>query len=343
MTLTEKITHLCSLAAPSGFEDAAFRAVKELLAPLADEIVTDSMGNLMAFRRCGRPGAKTLLLDAHMDEIGFIVTGIEKGFLRFDTLGGVDPRMLPAAEVQVLCPEPLFGVIDTMPPHILTAEEMDKTVAREKLFIDAGLSQEAAEKRVPLGTPAVFISRCTRLGEKQLSSKALDDRACAAILIQVLEDLRDKALNVDLCCMISTQEEVGLRGAKTGIFRVNPDYAVAVDVTHAHTPDAKKEETLPLGKGAAVGVGPNMNRALTRAVFACGEKRGIPCQTEVIPGDSGTNGWVFQVSREGVPTAVVSLPIKYMHTPVETMHIDDAQAVCDLLKALAEDFEEVLS
>ena len=343
MTLTEKIRTLCMLNAPSGFEDEAFSAIKELLKPFADEIKTDPMGNLIAVRHCGKTGAPTLLLDAHMDEIGFIVTGYDKGFLRFDTLGGVDPRMLPACEVRILAETPLYGVIDTMPPHILSAEEMDKTVERDKLFIDAGLTQEQAEKLVPIGTPAVFASGCTMLGEKQLCSKTLDDRACAAILAEVMERLTGKDLSVDLCCLISTQEELGMRGAKVGVFGVDPDYAVAVDVTHAHTPDAKKDETLEMNKGPAIGVGPNMNRNLTKAVFDCAKRHDIPCQVEVIPGCSGTNGWVFQVSREGVPTALVSLPIKYMHSPVETMNIDDAQSVCDLLTAFAEDFGEVLA
>lgn len=341
MTLTDTIKRLCTLSAPSGAEREAFDELRAMISEYTDEVKTDSMGNLIAYRRCGREKAPLLMLDAHMDEIGFIITGSEKGFLRFDTLGGVDPRTLPASEVLLLSEKPMLGVIDTMPPHVLSAEDMNKTVPRDKLYIDAGLTEEEADKLVPPGTCAVFVGNCVRLGENQLCCKALDDRACAAILVCVLDKLKDKQLNIDLCILISTQEELGMRGGKTGVFSIDPDYAIAVDVTHAHTPDAKKEETLEMGKGPAVAIGPNANRALTNAMFSCAKKFNIPHQTEVIPGNSGTNGWLFQVSRCGVPTAVVSLPIKYMHTPVETMDIRDGEALAELLCAFAENFEEV--
>ena len=331
MELREITARLCRAAGPSGFEDAARALAAELLAPYVDEIRTDAMGNLIAVRRCGKPGAKRLLLDAHMDEIGFIITGIENGFLRFATLGGVDPRMLPARDVRILTPEPLFGVIDTMPPHVLTAEEMDKSLSMDKLYIDVGLTQEEAERQIPLGTPAIFASSCDLFGDDMLSGKALDDRACVAIILKTMEQLQGRDLNLDVFCLISTQEEVGLRGAKTGAFAVEPDYAIAIDVTHARTPDAKKEETLPIGKGAAIAIGPNMNRSITNALIHTAKTREIPYQIEVVPGNSGTDGWAIQVSRAGVSTALVSLPIKYMHSPCETMDLRDAEAIVQLL------------
>ncbi|MEG1316585.1 MAG: M42 family peptidase, partial [Oscillospiraceae bacterium] len=138
MLLKDLIFDLCGLAAPSGFEDNAFKRISELLSPYVDEIKTDAMGNLIAVKKCGRENAKRLMLDAHMDEIGFIITDIEKGFLRFSSIGGVDPRMLPTREVRVLIDPPIFGVIDTMPPHALSSEDMDKSIDAKKLFIDVG-------------------------------------------------------------------------------------------------------------------------------------------------------------------------------------------------------------
>ena len=324
MELKELTIELCRLPGPSGFETPVFDYIADYVRPFADEVKTDALGNLMAWKRCGRIGARTLLLDAHMDEIGLIVTAAEEGFLKFAALGGVDARLLPAREVRILAREPLFGVIDTMPPHILSAEEMEKTVPADKLYIDAGLTQEEAERLVPAGTPAVFEGGCGELGGGQLCGKALDDRSCAAILVKAFEDLAGRDLNVDLCLLISTQEEVGGRGAMTGAWNTAPDYALVLDVTFAKAPDCP-DITVTMGGGPAVGIGPNMNRAMTGALFDLAKEKEIPCQPEVCPGRSGTNAEEIQVSRMGVATALVSLPLKYMHTPVETVLLEDME------------------
>ncbi len=331
MELRDTIEQLSRLNGPSGFEDSVQSAVSKMLESCADEIRTDVMGNVFGVKRCGREGAKTLLLDAHMDEIGLIVTGYEKGFLRFGMLGGVDSRMLPAREVVIMTEPPMRGIIDTMPPHVLSPSEMDKSIEADKLFINVGLSAENVEKIVPLGTPVVFGGDIFGLGESQLCGKALDDRACAAIILKIMDNLRDKNLNVDVCAMFSTQEEVGCRGATAGAFSSNPDWAIAIDVTHSKTPDAKKAGILDLDGGPAIGVGPNMNRVFTKELFAAADRIGVKCQTEVICGNSGTNAWPMQISREGVATAVVSLPLKYMHTPVETVSLKVAEQIADLL------------
>ncbi|MGI6029296.1 MAG: M42 family metallopeptidase [Candidatus Heteroscillospira sp.] len=333
MELKKLISELCSLTGPSGFEDKIMRRCAELLAPYTDEMHTDAMGNLIAVRRCGKPGAKTLMLDAHMDEIGFIVTGYDKGFLRFANIGGVDPRMLPALEVRVLTPEPMYGVIDILPPHVLDAEDRDKTIDAKKLCIDVGLSREEAEARIPLGTPVSFAGGCRELGENVLCGKTMDDRACLAVIIKAMEMLSGCELDVDVAVLVAVQEEVGLRGAVTGAYSVAPDYAITLDVTHAYTPDAKKSETVKFGGGAAIAKGPNMNRAITEAVISAADKRGIAYQIEVVPGQSGTNAWAIQVSRAGVATALISVPLKYMHTPVETLDVHDAQSAADILAA----------
>lgn len=331
MLLKEMIIDLCGLPAPSGFEEKVFDRVKELLSPFVDEITTDAMGNLIALKKCGKPNAKKLMFDAHMDEIGMIVTGIEKGFLRFSNIGGIDPRMLPAREIKVLTDPPILGVIDTLPPHALSDEDMDKSIDAKKLFIDVGLSEDEAKRRIPLSTPAVFTGGAEELTDNVVCGKSLDDRSCVAIIIKVMEYLSAKDLNVDVYCLISTQEELGTRGAITGTYGINPDYAIALDVTFASTPDSKKSETLEMRKGAAIGIGPNMNRSITNALISTAEEKEIPYQLEVMGGSSGTDGWVIQVCREGVITGVVSLPIKYMHSPVETMDICDAEAIVRLL------------
>lgn len=340
MQLKDMIIELCSICAPSGFEDRAFGRISELLSPYVDEISSDALGNLIAVKKCGKPKAKKLVLDAHMDEIGLIVTGHEKGFLRFSSLGGVDPRMLPAREVMVLTAPPLYGVIDTMPPHALSSEDMDKSISADKLFIDIGYSQAEAEKLVPLGTPVSFKNEYMLLGDNMLCGKSQDDRACVAIITKVMENLKDEKLDLDVYCLFSTQEELHMRGAQTGAYSIEPDYAIAIDVTHAATPDSKKGETLDMRKGAAIGVGPNMTRSITNALIDTAKAKSLPYQIEVISGCSGTNGWVIQVSRNGVATAVVSLPIKYMHSPVETMDVTDAEAIVSLVSEFIKNFEE---
>ncbi|MDR1131348.1 MAG: M42 family peptidase [Oscillospiraceae bacterium] len=331
MLLKDTIIDLCGLSAPSGFEDSVFDRAKAFLSPYADDIRTDAMGNLIAVRKCGRPNAKTLMFDAHIDEIGLIVTGIEKGFLRFSGIGGVDPRMLPARELKLLTEPPIFGVIDTLPPHVLSSGDMDKAIDPEKLFIDVGLSEEAAEKRIPLGTPAVYAGGIETLNGSVICGKSLDDRSCVAILLQLMKRLSGEDLSVDVCCLLSTQEELGMRGAAAGVYGIDPDYAIVLDVTFAAAPDFKGPETLELRRGAAIGIGPGMDRGLTKALIKIAGDKGIPYQLEVMGGDSGTNDRVIQVCREGVVTGLVSLPIRYMHSPVELMDISDAEALVELL------------
>jgi len=335
MTLKEMIISLCSIPGPSGFEDKAADACIKMLTPYADTIETDSMGNVFAWRRCGRADAKLLMLTAHLDEIGLIVTGYEGGFLRFDALGGVDGRMLPASDVTILTEPPIKGVIGTAPVHVLSAQEQNKPIPIKKLFIDTGLSPEETRARIPLGTPAVISGGAHALGQDKICGKSLDDRACAAVLIKVMEELSDIQLDVDICLMLAVQEELGYRGATTGTFRVQPDYCIAADVTHGCTPDGNKAGTFPLGKGVAVGAGPNMHRGFTSLIKSTADDEGIPYSIEVLSRSSGTDAWAVQISRTGVITGLVSLPLRYMHTPVEVISMSDADALLKLLRLLA--------
>jgi putative aminopeptidase FrvX len=208
MSIEEIIRSLSDAAGPAGFDEPVAAKVRDMLAALTDEVQTDVLGNVIGVKRCGRPNAKKLLFDAHIDEIGFIVTGHEDGFLRFSTLGGVNARMLPASVVKVLTEPPLTGVVAAAPPHILKEEESDKAVKAEDLYIDIGISQEEAVKAVPLGTPAVYAGGARALGNGLICGKGLDDRACLASILRALELLREDTLEVDLYVLASVQEEV---------------------------------------------------------------------------------------------------------------------------------------
>ena len=334
MEIEQCLEQLCVIGAPSGFERPAVLAARELLEPLVDEVWIDRLGNLVGLRRCGKPGAKKLLLDAHLDEVGLTVTGVKDGFLCFQGVG-VDNRMLPNREVTVLTDPPMMGVVACLPPHVLTAEDREKAPKAEELFIDVGLSREEAERRVPLGTPVVYRSGFLRLGERQLCGKAMDDRACFVSLLRAAELLKDTDLDVDLYVLGSTREEVGGMGAKVVAQALEPDFCVAVDVTHGRTPDGPKNETFALGGGPAVGIGPNMTRWMTRLLLDLAQREGIPVQKEVMEGSSGTNGWEMQICNEGIPTAVLSIPVKYMHTPVEALERSDIEDTARLLAAFA--------
>ena len=329
--MRQALERLCTCTAPSGFEAPAAAVAAELLRPLVDEVSIDRMGNVLGVRRSKTPGAPKLLLDAHLDEIGLIVTGVEDGFLRFRSIGGVDPRMLPGRELVVLTDPPLRGLVACP-----AGGDEDKSVPLSELYVDVGLSQEEAERAVPVGTPMVYRAGCFPLGEEQMCGKSMDDRACFVTLLRAAELLRDKELDVELHIMGSTREEVSGAGAVVGTWAVAPDFCVAVDVTHGKTPDGPADKTFELGGGPAIGVGPNMTRWMTERMIAKAKEHGIPYQLEIMSGHTGTNGWEMQISREGVATSVLSLPLKYMHTPVETLSLADMEGVAQLLAAFVE-------
>ena len=329
--MRQALERLCTCTAPSGFEGPAAAVAAELLRPLVDEVSIDRMGNVLGVRRSKTPNAPKLLLDAHLDEIGLIVTGVEDGFLRFRSIGGVDPRMLPGRELVVLTDPPLRGLVACP-----AGGDEGKSVPLNELYVDVGLSQSEAERAVPVGTPMVYRAGCFPLGEEQMCGKSMDDRACFVTLLRAAELLRDKELDVELHILGSTREEVSGAGAVVGTWAVAPDFCVAVDVTHGKTPDGPADKTFDLGGGPAIGVGPNMTRWMTERMIDKAREHSIPYQLEIMSGHTGTNGWEMQISREGVATSVLSLPLKYMHTPVETLSLADMEGVAQLLAAFTE-------
>jgi len=333
MDISNALKRLCSVGAPSGFERPAAEVAAELLRPLVDEVVIDRLNNVIGVKRCGKENAKRLLLDAHLDEIGLIVTGIKEGFLKFCSIGGVDPRMLPDREVMILTDPPLPGVIACMPPHLLSREDHEKSIPISELYIDTGLPHEKAEKQIPVGTPIVYRENCFELGDQQMCGKSMDDRACFTCLLRTAELLKDVELDVDLYIMGSTFEEVSGAGAKAGTFAIDPEWCVAVDVTHSKAPDSPRARTSLIGGGPAIGVGPNMTRWMTDRMVQKAKEEGIPHQFEIMAGHTGTNGWHMQVTRKGIATSVISLPLKYMHTPIEVLDLSDIESVAQLLAA----------
>lgn len=336
MDLKKTLAELCAISGPSGFEQTVSVRVLKHLRQYMDDAYIDHYGNAVGVRLCGKSKAKKVLLDAHLDEIGLMVTGVERGFLRFRAIGGVDPRMLPDQEVTLLTNPPIFGLVGCLPPHIQKPEEFGKSIPISDLWIDVGMDQEQAEELIPIGTPIVFRHQCRELENGYFVSKAMDDRAGLVTLLRTAELLMAKKLDVDLYILASTREETGGSGAAVGAFALHPDCCIAVDVTHGATPDAPKESTFLTGGGPAIGVGPNMTRWMTQRLFDKAEEAKIPYQTEVMSGHTGTNAWQLQITREGIPTSLLSVPLKYMHSPVETLQASDIETTATLLAAFLE-------
>lgn len=331
LDIKNAIAALCDIGAPAGYESAVTERAAEMLAPFVDSVEVDKLGNLLGSWSCGDESAPTVLLDAHLDEIGFMVTGSEDGYLRFCAVGGIDERVLPAGEVVLLTDPPAYGVIACLPPHVLTPEEREKSPSISELFIDAGGAD------VPIGTVGVYRAESFSLGEKRICAKALDDRACfvailrALELIPAVELLRGKKRNVNIVVCGSVQEELGTRGIGPAAHSVNPEYAVVLDVTYGRSPDAPREKTFELGSGPCVGMGPECSRKLARRMEELAKENKIPYNLEIMPDRTGTNAGKLQIARGGVATAVLSFPVKYMHTPVEVMHLDDLENTARLL------------
>jgi len=337
--IKEILTELCELPGPAGFEEPVTARIKELLGQYMDDVWLDELGNVIGVRKSGKDNATKLLFDAHIDEIGLIITGVEEGFLRFDRLGGLDARVIPASSVMILTDPPIYGVISVLPPHILKKEELDKIIKIEDMLIDIGLTHEEAVKHVVPGTPGVLAYGVRSIGESMICGKALDDRIGLVAILHALELLKEFEIEADLYVMASVQEEVGLRGATTAAYAIAPDYCVIIDVDHAKTPDAKAfEANEKLGDGVIITRGPNMNPAFTKTAHTLANEKEIKHQIGVTPGNSCTNARVVQISREGVATALLGIPMKYMHSANEVASLDDvesaAKLLCEIAKAI---------
>lgn len=338
--MRELIQKLSDMRGVSGSEYLITDEIQKMFSPFCDEVYTDALGSVIAVKRCGKENAPSVMIEAHCDEIGLMVTSItDEGYLTFANIGGVDNRILPSLEVTVHAKQDIYGVVGIKPKWLC---EDGKTVQIKDMAIDTGLSVEKVKEIVSIGDTVTIAQSVGELGKKQWSGKSLDDRASVAAVLKTMMKLSDKELNADVYAVCTVQEEVGCRGAKTSSYKINPDMAIAIDVTHALTPD-NSENGFEAGSGAAIAVGPNLHKKLTQRLFDTAKKYNIKTQTEVEGSDTGTDAWEIQTSREGIPTALVSIPLKYMHTSVETLAVSDVKAVSRLLASFILDLEEDIS
>ena len=334
----ELLKQLSEAVGIPGHEEAIRNIITEALSGTVDDIRTDNLGNLIAHKRGTGP---VVMIAAHMDEIGFIVSHIEKetGFLRIHPLGGFDAKTLIAHRVVVHTQQgDLIGAIGSKPIHVMTEEERKKLPELKDLFVDLGLPAEEVKKRVSIGDPVTMRQDFVEL-EKVVSGKALDDRAGVYIGIEAIK--RAKKITCDLYFVGTTQEEVGLRGARVAGFSVHPDIGIALDTTLAvdmpGVPEA--QQITRLGNGVAIKLTDSASIShpgLVEAMRKLAEARKIPYQMEILP-RGGTDAGALQMAQDGVAVITLSLPSRYVHSVVETAHRDDITAAIDLLAAFLEE------
>ncbi len=319
---------LCAAKGVSGAENEAAKVAAELLEKYMPA-ETDALGSVTG--KTGE-GNTHILLDAHLDQIGLIVTAIdEDGFLKVTKCGGADIRVLAAAEVTVHGKKPLYGVVTSTPPHLSKPDDADKAKGFDDIAVDIGMTADEAKKLVSLGDRITFNGSYTKLLSNRVSSPSIDDRAGVAAILRCLELLEGKNHGCKISVLFSVQEETGGSGAQTGAFSAEADEAIAVDVSFATAPGISGEKYASLGGGTMIGYGPSLDYDMSRKLTEIAEKNGILNQTEVMGRNTGTNCDEIQVAGKGVKTALLSIPLRNMHTAVEVCDLEDIENTAKLM------------
>lgn len=340
------LKQLISLPGLTAHEGPVREAITEAWKPLVDELTVSRMGSLHGLKRgtapipegqlpAGQPRPR-ILLAAHMDAIGMMVTGIsEGGFLRFFRVGGVDPRILPGTPVLVHGTKSgsreLPGVVAQPADSLLPNALKGKPVKMEYLLVDTGLEEAEVRAQVRVGDLISFATQPTDLSGDVISGHSLDNRASVAAVTACLEELQRVQHAWDVYAVATVQEEETLMGGFTSPYEIQPQIAVAIDVTHAKGPGASDWRTVPMGKGAALAWGPNTHPVLYEDFKTLADRLEMPYSLEVYPSGSGTDAMGMQIVNEGIPTMVVSIPLRYMHTPVEVVSYKDVSRTGHLL------------
>lgn len=321
---------LCSAAGVGG-QAAIVQVATESLRPFVNKVETDPMGNVFGFRYSNIPNARTVMLEAHLDEIGFLVTHIgDKGFVYTAAAGGIDRRVLTGQEVDVHGDKVYRGIFCSMPPH-LAGKDSDLPEL-SKWGIDVGMTAEEAKAHIPVGSRVTFAPHFCSVNKNIVCSKALDNRAGMAAILHCLR-LLPSDCPVNVAVAFCVQEELGCRGADPATRRIQPDEAIVTDVSFALTPDADPYHCGKMGEGVMIGISPILNQSMTQQLIDLAIADEIPHQSEVCGGGTGTDADHITACLQGVPGALLSIPQRYMHTPVETVDLRDVAAVGQLMAA----------
>lgn len=317
----------------SGFEGPLNNIIIGALENYTDETYVDKLGNIISVKKgSNNKDDLKIMLAAHCDEIGLIITYIEdNGFLRFSNIGGIDSRTLLSQEVIIHGKEDVLGVIGAKPPHFQTPNEANKAIKIEDMTIDVGLPKDEVEKVIKVGDIVTIRRKFTELQGERVTGKALDDRAGVATLLECAKELKGLNHEPDIYFVSTVQEEVGLRGAFTSAYKINPDIGIAIDVGFGTTPELPKEATLDMGKGPGITLGGNIHPGLRNHLIKIADEYNIPYQIEIAPGPTGTDANAIQITRAGIPTLCISIPLRYMHTSVEIIDMVDIKNTAKLL------------
>jgi len=334
---------LCETPGISGSEERIQKVIKEELKKVTDEVKIDKLGNVIGIKKAkklsGKTAPKKVMIAAHMDEIGFMISFVDKdGFLRFAPVGGFDPRTLIAQRVVVHGAKDIGGVIGSKPIHILNEEERKKPPKIKDLFIDVGLKKDVVSKIVKAGDFVTLDRNFKELNDKIITAKAFDDRVGVYVMIETLKRIKD--CYVDIYAVATVQEEVGLRGAIVSSFSVEPDVGIALDVTIASDiPGTKEEEMVTtLGGGTAISLMDShtiSNKKLVDFLRKIAEENKIKYQTDILLG-GGTDAGAIQRSKSGVPACTLSVPTRYVHSVVEMCHKEDIENSIKLMSKFLE-------
>jgi endoglucanase len=334
---------LISVSGLSGYEGPVADLIAEKWRPLVDEVSRSRVGSLHGLKRgAGRSARPSLMIATHMDAIGMRVSKIVDGFLHITNVGGIDVRVLPGAEVTVHASrshEELPGVI-VLPPARFLPESVGDKILIEHLLVDTGLLPREVAKKVCVGDLVSFANRPLELAGDVLSGHTMDNRASIAALTICLEELQNKPHAWDVWAVATVQEETTFLGAYTSSFALRPQMAIVVDGAFARGPGANGWQTSPMGKGVGLCIGPNMHPFLHKKLKELAERLEIPWFLDVTASGSGTDAFAIQVTAEGIPTALVEFPIRYMHTPVESVSLKDIKRTGRLLAEFVVSLEE---
>jgi endoglucanase len=332
------LKELVETPSPSGYEQPAQRVIRAQLDGVADQIQTDVMGNLIS-RLDGKGGPK-LMLAGHCDEIGFMVQYVDdNGFIYFGAIGGVDPHLTPGQRVSIHAADAVVpGVIGKKAIHLIEPKDRETVIKLKEQYIDIGCSsKEEVLTLVKIGDPVTFAVGVEKLQGDRATSRAFDDKMGAFIVTEVMKRVKEQGGAVAELYSVSTvQEEIGLRGATTSSYGINPDAGVVVEVTHATDyPGVEKPGIgdVLVGNGPVIARGPNINPILFDLLMKTAAEEKIAVQVIGAPRGLGNDANVMQLSRGGVATALLAIPLRYMHTPVEVLSLNDLENAIRLLTA----------
>lgn len=322
--LQENLKEMLSASGLSGFEGPIREIIQRTWEPLTDELSVSRIGSLHGLKKgCGEDPRKRVMISAHMDAIGMMVTHIQDGLMRVTEIGGLDYRILPGQPVIVHGREELPGVIVQPPAHLLPKSVGDGPVKMKYLLVDVGLSPDIVAKKVQVGDTVSYAQVPLDLTGEAMAGHTLDNRVSVAATTLCLEALQSRRHEWDVWAVASAQEEETLGGALTSPFDIQPDLAIVIDVCFAKSQGSNDWRSLPFGEGVGLGYGPNIHPALYRAFEKIAKELEIPYSKDLMPKMSGTDAMAVQIVAEGIPCAILGIPLKYMHTPVETVSLKD--------------------